>query len=173
MAHTLPHTGISLPTPIEVSGFDQIELSTGVAYTTTLHIDGTRIGQIENDGRGGDTWLRTTNAHRPAWKALVEGARDQDGSPMGETDLYERLVDEAEMAKQVRAASKARGRYAIRLTDAEGVHAIILVTHQPWAGTYPAPRQLVNLQAPAGTVRAAVWHGAAGGWVNCYPLPVE
>jgi hypothetical protein len=115
--YTLPHTDITLTVPVEVSGFDQLELSCGIAFTATLAINGTTVGTIENDGLGGETWLRTTYSHRPAWRAVVDGARDRDGQPMDEEALANELASEAAFAGVVQSVARTRRKYAIRAVE--------------------------------------------------------
>ncbi|OLT26364.1 hypothetical protein BJF83_21425 [Nocardiopsis sp. CNR-923] len=67
--YVLPHTEISLSTPVMVSDYGELALSSGIAVTTRLNIDGVDVGVIENGGTGGPTLLRTINSHRPAWRA--------------------------------------------------------------------------------------------------------
>lgn len=169
MAFTLPHTEITLPTPVTVAGYDQLEMASGVAYTTTLHINGTHVGTIENDGRGGDTWLRTTNAHRPAWKALIKGARNRHGDPMDEEELCERLVDEADLQQQFDRRQSA-GQLPVRLeahgqpvgiSGMPGVHALGLTPDN-------APYRFERARMPEQIMRADVW--VEGRWVQIKPM---
>ena len=121
--YTLPHTQITLPSPVTVSDYQAVELTCGLAYAATLSINGIRVGTIENQGTGGDTWLHTTNTHRPAWEALVAGARSQDGAAMDEETLAEHLVTEAEFTEAIRSVGHSRKRYVVRLIEEHAIYS--------------------------------------------------
>lgn len=71
-----------------------LETSRGVAFTADLHHDDVRIGMIENNGNGGNTFCRITNKYRqPLKDACVEACGD---AIEPEATFLEGLMDIAE-----------------------------------------------------------------------------
>lgn len=71
----LPATGATVPAvaanlTVKVTG--EMKTSDGVAFTATVHEGKMLLGTIENEGRGGGTWLRPASASaRGRWDDIV------------------------------------------------------------------------------------------------------
>ncbi|MFD6094782.1 hypothetical protein ACFVWN_00895 [Nocardiopsis flavescens] len=120
--YTLPHTEMTVPLPVRVVDYQELETHDGVAHTCRLIVDGVDVGKMENTGHGGPTTLYPhSSEHRPAWKALIDGARNRHGDPMDEEDLADELTHEAYMEAEVCKVQRSRTKYAVRITSLENL----------------------------------------------------
>ena len=183
--HTLPHTEISLTLPVKADSYDQMETRQGIAHRSRLLISGTDVGMIENEGSGGPTCLFTTNQHRPAWKALIAGARDRAGQPMGEEDLANELTTEAEFTTIIARVERRRTEHAIRLISEHAIYSGTepvlqyeerIATTVKFAKAVTIDQETVaqlfaRMKLPDDVQRGDVWDGSR--WLTFFPHAAE
>ncbi|MFY1673999.1 hypothetical protein ACN27G_29270 [Plantactinospora sp. WMMB334] len=102
----LVHSPLHVPHDrLSVTSLDERETYNGVAFSATLCLDGTPVGAIENEGNGGETWLRHHDPARFSWRDMHEfvlGCRYLR-QPTDEEKLLDRLVTEYDLARQIAA----------------------------------------------------------------------
>ena len=159
---TLPATGREIPAELArfaVTSLKQMNTYDGVAVNATLRYDGKIIGNLEDDGRGGGTYLypRTAEA-RAAWEAAIAATPDWTETHDGFTLTYtaehglkgeaiaEWLIAEYEEARWLNREAKkgtvirrTDGQHVgynttdeTRVAKAEGVAEITVWTAQGW-----------------------------------------
>lgn len=183
--YTLPHTGITLTVPVAAGGYQEMDTRDGVAHSARLIINGTYVGKILNAGTGGPTYLDTTNEHRDAWNALVDGARDRGGRPMDEEQVANTLTTEAEFTTDIDRVRRRRTEHAIRLTIKSVIYDgtdlveqgedLVATTVKFSRSVTITPETVTYLfkktQLPDDTLRADVWDGHR--WIPFYPRAGE
>lgn len=158
---TLPATGREIPAELArfaVTSLKQMGTYDGVAVNATLRHDGKIVGTLEDDGRGGGTYLRPRTVEgRAAWEAAVAATPDwtedhgdftltyTDASAKAE-GIAEWLIAEYEEARWLNREAKkgtvirrADGQHVgynttdeARVAKAEGGGEITVWTAQGW-----------------------------------------
>ncbi|MEJ3745532.1 hypothetical protein WEI85_19850 [Actinomycetes bacterium KLBMP 9797] len=122
----LPHTGLLVPDhSLGVTGYQELEMARGVAFTATLRQLDTVAGTVENRGIGGaTTFVPVTGSpltHRDL-RAYADRCRTASGGPVDEQTLLDALIEEAEISREVAACQEA-GAVLLRLVAVDGPDA--------------------------------------------------
>ncbi|MBE2997167.1 hypothetical protein IDM40_00410 [Nocardiopsis sp. HNM0947] len=166
---TLPHTGIQVPTGrIRVQSFKAVDVGSGVAWSAVLCNNSNKLGVIANEGRGGPTRLHSDDDKaRTAADTFITWCRNQDGAPMKRECVLEALVDEYEISREL-ASAERRNAYYVRYVNHVDLPGRLTFTLQGSVPPdyEPAFTAAPHLDLPEQTVRAQLWMGDHGGWVE-------
>ncbi|WP_123606926.1 hypothetical protein [Micromonospora sp. Llam0] len=117
----LRHSPLHVPHDrLTVTSLDELPTDRGVAFTAALRLDGTRIGVIHNEGRGGGTWLSYHDPARFSRRDLdeyVRGCRYRR-QPTDEETVLDRLVTEYDLTRRISALPA--GAFLARSVDDDG-----------------------------------------------------
>ena len=168
MTTTLVHTGMRVPTDrIRVTSLKQLPVGGGVAWSAVLRHGKTKLGDIHNDGQGGDSRFHAQNTQTKLVLAdFVAQCRDHRGHPMTELAVLEGLTDEYELTRTVTDMER-RHAYAVRYVDHADIPGLYSFTlgHAAPPNYEPALRTSAYLDLPENAVRAQLWMGERG-WVE-------
>ncbi|GHH25606.1 hypothetical protein [Streptomyces rubradiris] len=168
---TLPLTGLEVPhTRYSITSLQQVNTRNGIAFSANVKEGNTLLGVIENHGDGGGTWFYPAIRHGRQAMAEFTAACRWKGEPVTEEQVYDRLIDEYDLARTARRCARQRTSL-LRGLDADGDDTFLTVVVKipsVWlaSGTYPYMPQLARGLAryqPAPAVWQ-VWDGKQ--WQN-------
>lgn len=170
----LPLTGLEVPhTRYSITSLQQATTRNGIAFSANVKEGRTLLGVIENHGDGGGTWFYPgTPGARHAMTEFTAACR-WNGSPIGEEEVYEHLIDEYDLARTAKRCARQRTSLLRGLDeDARNSHTIVAKVPPVWlaSGGYPYMRQLANdlAQHEPAPVAWQMWDGEQ--WKGL-PLP--
>ncbi|MDW8804332.1 hypothetical protein P1P68_05885 [Streptomyces scabiei] len=172
---TLPLTGLEVPhTRYTITSLQQVTTRNGIAFSANVKKGRTLLGVIENTGDGGGTWFYPGTPNARQAMAEFTAACRWNGKPVGEEEVYERLIDEYDLARTAKRCARQRTSLLRGLDDDGGDNFLTVVAEVPsvWlaSGDYPYMRQLAHDLARHEPAPATwqVWDGEQ--WKDL-PLP--
>jgi hypothetical protein len=144
---TLPLTGLEVPhTRYSITRLQQATTRNGIAYSANVKEGRTLLGIIENNGDGGGT--RFCPGVPRARQAMAEftAACRRNGSPLGEEEVYEHLIDEYDLARTARRCARQDMSLLRGLDEDARSHTLVAKIPSVWlaSGGYPYMRQLAD-----------------------------
>lgn len=115
----LPYTQLHAPHDrLAVTSLTQRNTYDGVAFTADLHLNGTKVGTIENAGTGGATMLYSPN-DLFGWRGLRGYAANcrLRGAPIDDEEILNTLVDEYDLGRAINEAARRNGSVVKLVTD--------------------------------------------------------
>jgi hypothetical protein len=120
----LPHTGLRVPDrSLSVTGYRSRNTEDGVWFRATINIQGTKVGQVENDGYGGPTGYCGDPDHpiygdtEIALTGYAARCRTEEGDKLTNLEaLIDEIVSEHEWERKA-ADAAAKRKVLLRLMD--------------------------------------------------------
>lgn len=142
----LPQTGLHVPdAAFSVAAYRQRQGRDGVAFTASLRLRNKKVGVIENDGHGGETFF-LPDSTAFGYLQLREYARlcrTEEDAEVDAEDLLNTLIEEQQAAKWVTDAVK-KGLLALRQME----HSLYDVGGDPLPGLPPRPTRDLATNKP-------------------------
>ncbi|GAA2627985.1 hypothetical protein GCM10010411_76530 [Actinomadura fulvescens] len=168
---TLPHSRLTGPDiGLTVTELRTLEHHRGIAWTAVLQQHGRRVGTIDDDGNGGETYYHPDPGSPFGYDQLNAYAAQcrRDGQAISTEGVLNDLTEEHETAELITDAA-TRGRTLARSIDPEGFTRDRLEVRRAATPEQTITRYLTPVPETTPGARWYLWDWQAEQWISVHP----